>query len=55
MELIPDKLCLEEDHEAEDEHVPVVLAVVVHDVEGLCDVTMAVITEQVMNAVTVDL
>jgi hypothetical protein len=51
----PDKFCFEEDHEAQDKHVPVCLALVVHDVECLCHVTVAVITEDVVNAVTVDL
>jgi hypothetical protein len=52
---VPDKFSLEEDHETEDKHVPVILALVVHDVERLGDVTVAVITEQVVDAVTVDL
>ena len=55
LKVLPDKFCLEEDHEAENKHVPVGLAPEVHDVEGLRDMAVAVITEEVVNAVAVDL
>jgi hypothetical protein len=52
---LPDKFGFEEDHEAEDKHVPVGLSAVAHDVEGLGHVAVAVITEEIVNPVAVDL
>ena len=52
---LPNELCLEEDHKAEDEHIPVVLAIVLHYVEGFGHMTVAIITEQIMNAMAVNL
>ena len=51
----PNKLSFEENPKAEDNHVPVALALIVHDVQGLGHVTVAVITEEVVDSMAIDL
>ena len=51
----PNKLSFEENPKAEHYHVPVALALIVHDVQGLGHMTVAVITEEVVDSMAVDL
>ena len=45
----PNKLSFEENPKAEHYHVPVALALIVHDVQGLGHVTVAVVDSMAVN------